>query len=256
MQPTRFFARDWPYTINDLEVHENHKIFPHHDPCDPSIILAKDRRIEIGIDIHDRKTQMKRITKSFLFIVIVLPLFFSHANAEMYKWVDDDGTVTFSDDLLNIPPSHRSGAKKIDSRMPAQTGIESTNEFHVPFFRTPSGIMLVDVVLNGSVRARMVFDTGAAAVIISRELWQKLNQGDTAGDKRVKLRTAGGEVEGRYTVIQRIELGPASRDNVQAVINPQANVFQDFDGLLGMSFLADFQVSIDNQGGKIILKRK
>ena len=199
---------------------------------------------------------MKRIKKYFLFMVFVLPFFFSSANAEIYKWVDDDGTVTFSDDLLNIPPSHRSGAKKIFSPASSQTGSESTNEFHVPFFRTPSGIMLVDVVINGSVRARMVFDTGAALVIISQELSQKINQGDRGGDKRVKLRTAGGDVEGRYTVIPRIELGSASRENVQAVINPQANVFKDFDGLLGMSFLADFQVSIDHQGGKVILKRR
>jgi clan AA aspartic protease (TIGR02281 family) len=236
-----------------LDVHENHKIFPHQGP---SIILAKDRRIEIGIDIHNRKTQMKKMIKSFLFIVIVLSLFFSHANAEMYKWVDDDGTVNFSDDFLNIPPSHRSGAKKIFSPAPTKTASESDKDIQVPFFRTPSGIMLVDVIINGSVRARMVFDTGAALVIISQELSQKINQDGRGGDKRVKMRTAGGEVEGRYTVIPRIELGPASRDNVQAVINPQANVFRDFDGLLGMSFLADFQVSIDHQGGRIILKRK
>jgi len=199
---------------------------------------------------------MKRITKYFLFIAFVLPFFFSPANAEIYKWVDDDGTVTFSDDFLNIPPSHRGGAKKIFSPAPAQTGSESTSEFHVPFFRTPSGIMLVDVVINGSVRAKMVLDTGAALVIISQELSQKINQDNPEGDKRVKMRTAGGEVEGRYTVIPKIELGPASRENVQAVINPQANVFRDFDGLLGMSFLADFQVSIDHQGGRIILKGK
>lgn len=199
---------------------------------------------------------MKKITKYSLCIALVLSLFLSGAGAEMYKWVDDDGTVNFSDDFLNIPPSRRSGAIKMSSGMPAQSGTGWHDEIHVPFLRTRSGIMLVDVILNGSVRARMVFDTGAAVVIISRELSQRLSQVDTAGSQRVKLKTAGGEVEGRYTVIRSIELGPASRENVQAVINPQANVFQDFDGLLGMSFLSDFQVSIDHQGGKIILKKK
>jgi len=198
---------------------------------------------------------MKRITKYILLPVLVLMFSCAAAVAEIYKWVDDDGTVNFSDDFLSIPPSHRGGAKKISSGMPAQTGSNWNDEIHVPFHRAPSGIMLVDVILNGSVRARMVFDTGAAAVIISRDLWRKISQDEPAGDRRVKLRTAGGEVEGQYTVIRRIELGPASRDNVQAVVNPQ-NVFQDFDGLLGMSFLADFQVSIDHQGGRIILKKK
>lgn len=199
---------------------------------------------------------MKRTIKHFLFIILVLLFFFSSADAEIYKWVDDDGTVTFSDDFFNIPPSHRDKAKKIFSPAPAQSGGDSTNEFHVPFHRTPSGIMLVDVVLNGSVRARMVFDTGAALVIISQELSRKINQDNRGGDRRVKLRTAGGEVEGRYTRISKIELGPASRENVQAVVNPQANVFHDFDGLLGMSFLSDFQVSIDHQRGSVILKRR
>jgi len=195
---------------------------------------------------------MTRYTLPALLAILFL---FSGAGAEMYKWVDDEGTVNFTDDLLNIPPSHRSGAKKMSSSLPAQTGSEWGGEIRVPFHRAPSGILLVDVILNGSVRARMVLDTGAAAVIISRELWQKLNQDGPADSRRVKLRTAGGEIEGRYIVLQKVELGPAIRENVQAVVNPQ-NVFQDFDGLLGMSFLADFQVSIDHQGGTVILKRK
>ena len=49
---------------------------------------------------------------AFLFVIFFVALGFP-AYAEMYKWVDEKGTVHFTDDLSKIPEKHRSDA---DSR--------------------------------------------------------------------------------------------------------------------------------------------
>ena len=42
-----------------------------------------------------------------LFLLIVVP-----GHGEMYKWVDEKGTIHFADDLSNVPEKYRSEAEK------------------------------------------------------------------------------------------------------------------------------------------------
>ena len=116
-------------------------------------------------------------------------------------------------------------------------------------------IILVDVLLNDEVKARMVLDTGASLVVISGDLARRLRQDSSNASGTIKLQTAGGEIEGQAAVIDRIELGSAVREKVRAVINRQPQVFKGFDGLLGSSFLDGYKVTIDYQQSKIHLKR-
>ena len=45
-----------------------------------------------------------------VFVIIVLPSY-----GEMYKWVDEKGTIHFADDLSNIPERFRAEAEKRDT---------------------------------------------------------------------------------------------------------------------------------------------
>ena len=56
-------------------------------------------------------------------------------------------------------------------------------------------------------------------------------------------------------VIARIELGGALKENVRSVIAPNDSIFMGFDGLLGLSFLGDFKVTVDYKKGQIILSQ-
>ena len=103
--------------------------------------------------------------------------------------------------------------------------------------------------------ARMIFDTGSNLVVITEELSKKLNQDVLSGDEVIRLNTNCGEVEGKSLVIQRIEMGNARKENVRSVITPNHYAFRGFDGLLGLSFLGDFKVTVDYQNGKIILSK-
>jgi clan AA aspartic protease (TIGR02281 family) len=199
---------------------------------------------------------MKFIARNFL--ILFLAVFFAvAASADVYQWTDQDGTVNFSDNFDNIPVGLRSKARNVQGLRPTAARLRSdivSDELQVPFERR-GGILFVDVVINDSVPAKMIFDTGASRVTIGQGLWQRMNPDEEQSGlgRKVKLHTAGGIVDGMSLTIERIKLGEASRENVEAILNP---TFDRYDGLLGMSFLEDYLVTIDNENNKIILKKK
>jgi len=123
----------------------------------------------------------------------------------------------------------------------------------IPFERTAEGLILVDAILNDRVKARMILDTGANLVVITEELSKRLNQDISFRGEVITINTNCGEVEGRSLVIQKIELGQATKKNVRSVITPDNYAFKGFDGVLGLSFLGEFKVTVDYKNGKILL---
>jgi clan AA aspartic protease (TIGR02281 family) len=186
----------------------------------------------------------------YFFSIFLLAAFFpANSSATTYKWIDSGGTMHFSDNFDDIPPEYRNNLKIITEPNEMERGIV------IPFEKTATGLILVDAILNDHVRARMVFDTGANLVVITEELSKKLNQDLSSRDEVIKLHTNCGEVEGRTLVIDRIELGEARKENVRSVITPNNYAISGFDGLLGLSFLGDFKVTVDYQNSKIILSK-
>lgn len=190
---------------------------------------------------------MARLLIYFFFIFLLAAFSPANSSATTYKWIDSGGTTHFSDNFNDIPPAYRDKFKILTESH------EIAGEMIIPFEKTPSGLILVDAVLNDQVTARMVFDTGANLVVITEELSKKLNQDLSSRDEVIKLHTNCGEVEGRTLVIDRIELGEARKEKVRSVITPGIDALRGFDGLLGLSFLGDFRVTVDYKNGKIIL---
>jgi hypothetical protein len=79
---------------------------------------------------------MTKIVKMAIFLLLlwVLPPI-SHA-ADIYKWVDKDGSVNFTDDLSKVPPEYRDQVKtekvtdseKIQSPAPGPASVQKTEE--------------------------------------------------------------------------------------------------------------------------------
>jgi hypothetical protein len=64
-----------------------------------------------GNPLPKRRVFMTKIVKMAILILLLLVLpSISHA-AEIYKWVDKDGTVNFADDLDKVPPEYRDQVK-------------------------------------------------------------------------------------------------------------------------------------------------
>jgi clan AA aspartic protease (TIGR02281 family) len=112
---------------------------------------------------------------------------------------------------------------------------------------------VVEAVLNGAVKARMVLDTGADIVVITEELSKKLRQNISQEGETIKLHTNCGEVRGISFVVNKIELGNAGKENVRSVITPDDFALSGFEGLLGLSFLEDFKITVDYQKGRIMI---
>jgi Domain of unknown function (DUF4124) len=106
----------------------------------------------------------------FLSIFLFVASHPSNSSAAIYRWVDSSGMVHVSDGLDNVPPTYRNNLKIVTEPYEVGRGII------IPFKRTASGLVLVDAVLNGNVKAELILDTGANLVVITEALSKKLNQ--------------------------------------------------------------------------------
>jgi clan AA aspartic protease (TIGR02281 family) len=188
---------------------------------------------------------MARFIVYILFFLLSALFYLPHASADMYRWTDPSGTIHISDDPADIAPQYRKNLKVTEEPEIAGRGAE------IPFERTSSGLILVEALLNGGVKAKMVFDTGADIVVITEQLSKKLRQDLSQGGETIILHTNCGEVRGISFVVNKIELGNAGKENVRSVITPDDLALSGFDGLLGLSFLGDFKITVDYQKGKI-----
>ena len=191
---------------------------------------------------------MKRLTILVPCFFLVAFLFTPAGSAGLYRWTDSSGTTHLSDNPANVPSAYRNSAKVITE--PVEIGGGRI----IPFERTASGHILVDVTING-VKAKMVVDTGASNVVITEALARRLNLDLSQAAEVIKLHTNCGDIEGRSFVIGKIELGDSRKENVRSVIAPNDSIFMGFDGLLGLSFLGDFKITVDYKNGQIILGR-
>lgn len=195
-----------------------------------------------------------------LFIVAALAGVCSPVRAEqIYKWVDDEGVVHLSDS----PPRESDRVKEQVEiiRVPAvrrdavPPPVGDYGEITVPFTVTNQGY-LVEALFNDSVKAHMVLDTGASLVVISERLFQRLGQKKLQGVRKVKLVTANGLIEAEPSIIRKIQVGTAFKEDVPTAVTPDSVMYENCDGLLGLSFLRDFHMTIDHEKQTIVLKER
>jgi aspartyl protease family protein len=118
------------------------------------------------------------------------------------------------------------------------------------------GVVKLPVMVNG-VRGTFVLDTGASFVALTSSFAQKAMVNPEA-DSVVRLHTANGLADGKLGRAATVQLRSLSAKDVQVVIQPdsKATYGEGIDGLLGMSFLARFKVSLDAQVVRISGRKK
>jgi clan AA aspartic protease (TIGR02281 family) len=107
------------------------------------------------------------------------------------------------------------------------------------------------VVING-VRGTFIMDTGATSVTMNGAFAEKAKV-QIDQDSKVKMHTANGVVDGKRGRAATIQLRSLQAKDVVIVVQTggQTTYGEGVDGLLGMSFLSRFKVSIDTQTVKI-----
>jgi aspartyl protease family protein len=188
------------------------------------------------------------------------------AEAEIYQWTDEQGRVHFTQDLSQVPARHRSQAE-LRALAPPEAGRFQTynqpaapapeasrsqaaapsGQIRVPVARAGTG-MVVKVLLDGSVTAPFLVDTGASDVVIPAKLAKRLGLEAGPETRSKNYRTANGIVTQATVMLRSVELGGAVVENVPASISPSLEI-----GLLGLSFFNHFTYHIDAAAGVLTL---
>jgi aspartyl protease family protein len=117
-------------------------------------------------------------------------------------------------------------------------------------------LYVVPVELNGSRTAHLILDTGASHTILSQELVRDLAL--MPSDFRpglVVLKTAGGSVDAQVVRIDSMKVSTAEVRNSSAAVHTVPDFPPGIDGLLGLSFLHQFEVTLDSSKGELRLKK-
>ncbi len=117
-----------------------------------------------------------------------------------------------------------------------------------------SGHIVVEAVINGQGTARLLLDTGASVVTLSERAAQRLKL-DLPDQPNLVLEMADGtKTSGRLIELTSVRVGDAEARSVRAAVI-ETKPGEQFDGLLGMTFLREFSLRMDSAGGHFVLER-
>ncbi len=116
------------------------------------------------------------------------------------------------------------------------------------------GHALVSARINDRDDARLLVDTGASFVTFTAASATRLHLKWDKSQK-IKMELADGKkIDVHPVTLDSLKIGDARLNSVSAVVIPDGHI-EDVDGLLGMSFLREFDVQLDSARGQILLHR-
>lgn len=139
--------------------------------------------------------------------------------------------------------------------LPAQAETAASARMAILPLNTEDKAILVDVAMNGKeeVYGSFILDTGATYTSITREMARKMGL-DTKRGATISITTANGKIDVPKVVIPRVSVNGLEAHNVEAVV-VDLNTGSQFSGMLGLSFIRHFQVTIDHAAGRLIFRR-
>jgi clan AA aspartic protease (TIGR02281 family) len=200
--------------------------------------------------------------KVILLFILILVVFISPSFGQVYKWVDEKGTIHFADDLSNIPENYRtevetlktpkelpSSEKREKPSPPSTVKTSRVEGVEVNLLRRHE-ILLVEVILNNKVARNFIVDSGASFTLISRQTAREL--GLTIDDTTpiIPVSTVNDVILTPLVMLKSLRVGNAEVENVEALVYTMPS---DKEGLLGNSFLNKFRVVLDSINGKMTL---
>lgn len=115
--------------------------------------------------------------------------------------------------------------------------------------------LYADVRLNRRVNGKFLVDTGASSMQISRAMARRLGV-NLSRAETTQVVLAGGYRVAAYRVrLREVRVGGARVSNVEAIVLADDNLGMT-DGLIGMSFLNNFDFKINPQKPELILQQK
>lgn len=172
----------------------------------------------------------------------ILPL---ALRAEVFKWVDENGTIHFSQDR-NTLPKGAVAPEKFQFQKRDASAPPPAQSYRITMAMVPGGNHVVQVRLNGRALVPMMLDTGASDVVIPRAAAERagINHRDYRGTQTYS--TANGLVTQHAITLREVSVGGATVKMVRGSVSESMEI-----GLLGASFLKHFEYSI--KGSELLL---
>ncbi len=198
---------------------------------------------------HDRA--MRNWRGALFMVLAFLP---GLAFAQIYRWVDERGTVHYTDGLDGVPERYRSRAQPLP--FPKSPPTPSAKEPSAPqhgitkISFTPGSPILVSAKINGGGPVTLVLDTGATRTMVAPLVLWRLGI-STRNALRGEIKGVTGTSQAEAVRVDSVEVGEAKAGPL-LIIAHDADI-KDADGLLGRDFLEKFKVTIDSTEGLVTL---
>jgi predicted aspartyl protease len=129
---------------------------------------------------------------------------------------------------------------------------ETENVLTIVRFLPVDGHIMVPVVMNDRVEAKVLVDTGSSITVVSRELAERLRLHEEPGHG-ITLKTMAMDVQADLARLDSIQLGDLRHKNFRvAVADLALGEAKAFDGILGMDFMQKYRIDIDNVNRTIV----
>ncbi len=125
----------------------------------------------------------------------------------------------------------------------------------VPLKASRNALML-DATLkqgNNATVGSFILDTGATYTSISQDLADALHL-DLSHCEKVKITTANGRIDVPKIVIETLSINGLEAHNIEATVIP-VRAGSSFAGLLGLSFIRQFVLTIDPDANQLVFRR-
>jgi predicted aspartyl protease len=136
----------------------------------------------------------------------------------------------------------------------SEEGEETSEEvLTIVKFLPVDGHVVVPVVFNGFLEARVLVDTGAGITVLSRELAQRLQLEEDPGHG-ITLKTMALDIQAQLATLDSIQVGDLIENNFRVAISDlPSGEERKFDAILGMDLLNKYKVQIDSENSRLVL---
>lgn len=151
------------------------------------------------------------------------------------------------------PPEPAPSQQDPVEALPKAQAVRPTS-ISVPLERLGS-LFVVTIQVNETRSARLILDTGASHTILSRAIARDLGLFSLRPVASVTMHTVGGSVQADMVQVDSIRIAGAEVRNSLAAIHDLPDAPPDIDGLLGLSVLREFEVTLDTARNRLHLGR-